>query len=221
MMFSPMSSPPGAAATAGSSVNASDIIAIAAAFLTLVAVIIALRALKYAKDSARYAKESAQYAADTIEPLQSIASDIRQSAELQLASLESARQLRRLELLSTEATTLQEIVSVLTTMAWIQNNADSLEAADKRFNQEQESLLIWLKIALKTLPGIRLPKCGIVATVGGYRDALPYLTAAGVEANQTLTHVLKEVEEISETPVQPSEPHSKTKRPKPNLRPLS
>jgi hypothetical protein len=101
-------------------------------------------------------------------------------------------------------------------MAWIPNDADSLEAADKRFNREQGRLLI----ALKMLPGIQLPKCRTVAEVGGYRDALPYLTAAGDEADQTLTRVLKELEEISKTPVQLSERQSEAERPKPNLRPL-
>jgi len=183
--------PSSPAPTAGAGISNSDIIGIITAALTLLTVIAAVVAVAYAKGSA-------QSAADATNQLTRISANMKNVASLQERSLEEARRLRLLELLSRRASILEEIVNTILTMSWIaaevepsQLTDDSLELFNSRFNQERRKLII----ALKLLPGIELPKCRTVAKLGDFLDALPELKPAEAEADRALTQVLSELEE--------------------------
>lgn len=192
MPFSFMTSAVQPALTADTHVSIGNIVGIITAFLGLLTVIAAVVALVYAKRSARFA-------ADAVKPLTSIASDMNNVALIQAKSLETARQLQLLELLSRRTSILAEIVNTIAIMIWIPTEIEASasignrwqESADSRFNQERRKLIL----ALKMLPSIELPKCRAVVNLGHFRGASHDLKLAGEEADQALTHALNELEE--------------------------
>jgi hypothetical protein len=201
MLFSAMLSQLISSSTTSS--NGSDPVAIITTVLTLLTLIAAGWALIYAGKSAKAAK-------DAVDPLDRIADDIKESARLQSQTLESARQLRRIELLSRRATILQQIVNAIAVMTGIPSET-APESIDIRFNQERRRLIL----ALKMVPDIQLPTCHKVAGLGRYRDVLPDLTSAGTEADEALTNVLRELEqEASKEQTQTPAPSSKVEQPK-------
>jgi hypothetical protein len=191
MPLSLMARPPGPASTAGTTVSVNDIVGVITVLLGLLTVIAAGVALKYAKQSAKSAD-------DSVQSLVSIAADMKNVAILQEQSLESARQLRLLELLSRQTSLLGEIVDTIATMISIPSEiasanptGDPLDLADNRFSNERRKLLI----ALKMLPNVELPKCRTVASIVRFRDAFEDLKPAGEEADRALTLALIELEE--------------------------
>jgi restriction system protein len=170
-----MINPSALASTAGAGLSLSDKVGIITAVLTLLTVVAAVVAIVYAKRSAEFAA----------------------------ISLEEARRLRLLDLLSDQTSILEKIVDTIATMIWIPNEVESskltgdpFEWFDRRFNQERRKLVV----ALTMLPSVELPKCRTVANIRHWQDALPDLDPAGDEANQALTKVLREREEEARKP---------------------
>jgi hypothetical protein len=182
------------------------IIAIITAGLALLTVIAAAWALAYARDSAVAAKAA-------VTPLDEISEKMKESARLQSESLESARQLLRLELLFRRTTILEKVVTTIAVMAQIpqavNSSDDPEEAAEMRFTQEKGQLIIELGM----LPDIQLPECRIVARSIGYDDARSHLSEASEEGAQALTKSLKELRTVSEATIGPAQPAPRTEQP--------